>query len=62
MPYGKAYEEITRCQGAQFCPEVVETFIIAINEETFMQAHQMTRLEGGLLEVVPTTILQEVKG
>lgn len=48
--FSKASSEIVANAGTQFCPLVVKAFMQSITEETFLHAHQLTRVEDLLLE------------
>ncbi|WP_139491346.1 HD domain-containing phosphohydrolase [Brevibacillus dissolubilis] len=56
MAFTKAYHEILRCKGSQFCPEIVDVFAEAISEETFLHAHHITRADEMLFEPVSQNI------
>lgn len=52
MPFEVACNEISHNAGTQFCPVVVYTFFQAISEETFHQAHHLTRVDDLLIEQI----------
>lgn len=43
LSFSKACNEIMRNAGTQFCPKVVDAFILSITEEIFLHAHHISR-------------------
>lgn len=50
LSYQQARNEIMNHKGTQFCPDVVDAFMVSITEEEFNHAHHITRADELLLE------------
>lgn len=50
--FSKATVEIEANAGTQFCPQIVEAFLLSVTEEIFYNAHQITRVDELLLEPI----------